>query len=122
MDIHCWNEKCEHQRGEYFCKAPFNAMGCEDHKRPPTANKEPVAEVPCSAGLSDALDTGDLVNDPLYKALDKLYERGWVDKHKGRDYDPRGTVEWQSVLDLFRLQKADNNASIYKCLYNTQKG
>jgi len=69
------------------------------------ANKEPVAEVPCSAGLSDALDTGDLVNDPLYKALDKLYERGWVDKHKGRDYDPRGTEEWQGVLDLFRLQK-----------------
>ena len=70
------------------------------------ANTEPVAEVPCSGVLSGALDTGDLVNDPLYKTLDKLYERGWIDKHKEQDYDPRGTTEWQSVLDLFRLQKA----------------
>ncbi len=69
------------------------------------AKTESAFEVPCSAGLSDALDTGDLVNDPLYKALDKLYERGWVDKHQERDYDPRGTEAWQSVLDLFRLQK-----------------
>ena len=23
------------------------------------------------------------------------------------DYDPRGTTQWQDVLDLFRLQKAD---------------
>jgi hypothetical protein len=69
------------------------------------ANANPVADVLCNVGLSDALDTGDLVNDPLYKALDKLYERGWVDRNKGQDYDPRGTEEWQSVLDLFRLQK-----------------
>ena len=55
--------------------------------------------------LCGSLDTGDLVNDPLYQALDKLYERGWIHKHKERDYDPRGTIEWQSVLDLFRLQK-----------------
>jgi hypothetical protein len=55
MDIHCWNKECEHQRGEYFCKAPFNAIGCEDHKRPVKDDNEPVAEVPCSAGLCTLL-------------------------------------------------------------------
>lgn len=49
------------------------------------------------------IDTGNLVTDPLYLALDALYSRGWVDLHKGKDHDPRGTVEWQAVLDLVRL-------------------
>lgn len=57
----------------------------------------PVAAVPV-----DAMDTGDLIKDPLYLALDALYQRGWDDLHQGRKYDPRGTKEWQSVLDLFR--------------------
>lgn len=51
-----------------------------------------------------ACDTGNLVSDPLYEALDALYTRGWADLHKGRDHDPRGTVEWQRVLDLFRAR------------------
>lgn len=48
------------------------------------------------------LDTGNLVHDPLYTALDALYSRGWGDYHNKRDHDPRGTNEWQAVLDLFR--------------------
>ncbi len=51
------------------------------------------------------MDTGDLANDILYKAFDELYLRGWQDRNNGRDYDPRGTTQWQNVLDLFRLQK-----------------
>ena len=41
--------------------------------------REKVAHlsVSSSAGLEGRMDTGDLVNDPLYIALDKLYERGW---------------------------------------------
>jgi len=49
-----------------------------------------------------AVDTGNLVSDPLYKALDALYERGHADYDR-KKYDPRGTNEWQAVLDLFRL-------------------
>jgi len=48
------------------------------------------------------LDTGNLADDVLYIALDNLYNRGWVDKHKNCPYDPRGTKDWQEVLDLFR--------------------
>lgn len=48
------------------------------------------------------LDTGNLADDLLYDALDELYRRGWQDRNKERDYDPRGTTQWQKVLDLFR--------------------
>ena len=52
MDIHCWNKECEHQTGEFYCKAPGNAMGCEDHIRlTPTTKKEPVADTSCNMGL-----------------------------------------------------------------------
>ena len=49
---------------------------------------------------------GNYADGELYKILDALYHRGWVDLHKGRDYDPRGTVEWQAVLDMFVAQSS----------------
>ena len=49
----------------------------------------------------ESLDTGNLADDPLYKALDALYERGWEDYPK-KKYDPRGTKQWDAVLHLFR--------------------
>ena len=49
---------------------------------------------------------GGLAGSGLYKALDRLYERGWLDKHKEQDYDPRGTVEWGVVEIMFRKQKS----------------
>lgn len=57
------------------------------------------------------MDTGNLVDDVLYKALDELYLRGWQDRNKGKDYDPRGTTQWQDVLDLFRLQNQQTEIS-----------
>lgn len=51
------------------------------------------------------IDSGNLVDDALYRAFDELYFRGWQDRHKGKDYDPRGTTQWQAVLDLFRYQR-----------------
>jgi hypothetical protein len=60
---------------------------------------------------NDAVDTGDLVNDPLYNALDNLYARGWRDSHQKRHYDPRGTKEWQSVLDIFRIKTKNNTGT-----------
>lgn len=56
--------------------------------------------------LRYGVDTGNLVSDPLYVALDALYSRGWTDHYKGRKHDPRGTNEWQAVLDLFREHRA----------------
>ena len=49
---------------------------------------------------------GGLADNGLYKALDRLYERGWQDKHKEKDYDPRGTVEWGVVETMFKKQKS----------------
>ena len=43
----------------------------------------------------------NIADDPLYKALDELYARGWADRHKGRDYDPRGTIEWELANSIF---------------------
>jgi hypothetical protein len=51
------------------------------------------------------MDTGNLCDDPLYKAIDALYNRGWTDYHRSNRHDPRGTREWQTILDMFRLQK-----------------
>jgi hypothetical protein len=51
------------------------------------------------------LDTGNLVSDPLYLALDALYMRGWNDGNVNKR-DARGTNEWQAVLDLFRSRPA----------------
>ena len=59
------------------------------------------------------LDTGNLIDDPLYKALDALYERGWRDYFQGHSFDPRGSKEWQDVLDLFRL--SDTNEEYCNC-------
>ena len=33
-------------------------------------------------------------------ALDELYAAGYKDRERGRDYDPRGTEEWQDVHDM----------------------
>ena len=57
---------------------------------------------------AQAVDTGNLVDDPLYKALDALYERGWSDSEKHK-HDPRGTNEWQAVQDIFRANRAIGN-------------
>lgn len=77
-------------------------MSDEDQKPEVTAED---AEHPSDAPCYVPMDTGNLADDVLYKALDELYHRGWQDRNKERDYDPRGTTQWQDVLDLFRLQK-----------------
>jgi hypothetical protein len=38
------------------------------------------------------------LND-TYALADAAYRRGWEDRHRGKDYDPRGTAEWQAVAD-----------------------
>ena len=78
-----------------------------------SAKKAQLSNLLVGAMPDIELDTGDLVNDPLYNAMDCLYERGYLDKHRAQGYDPRGTKEWQAVLDLFRLQKRQCEA---KCL------
>jgi len=55
-----------------------------------------------SAPAAEELDTGNLVDDPLYKAFDALYSKGWADGESHK-FDPRGSNEWQAVLDLFRV-------------------
>ena len=59
------------------------------------------------ASAPDGVDSGNLVSDPLYLALDALYERGWTDSEKHK-HDPRGTNQWQAVLDLFRAYTRSN--------------
>jgi len=54
-----------------------------------------------NARTKEKVDTGDLVYDPLYNALDDLYNRGWRDHYQERRSAPRGD-QWQAVLDLFR--------------------
>lgn len=44
--------------------------------------------------------------DKIHTALDELYNCGWKDRNNERDYDPRGTDQWQVVLDLFRQHAA----------------
>lgn len=77
---------------------PAVRLAVEEHYATPPASHD--------AGEAVVLDTGNLADDPLYRALDRLYERGWLDKHNEDNYDPRGTQEWQDVLDLFRLSRA----------------
>jgi Lar family restriction alleviation protein len=61
------------------------------------------------ASAPEGADNGNLVSDPLYLVLDALYERGWTDGEKHK-HDPRGTIQWQAVLDLFRsIALSDNN-------------
>ena len=48
------------------------------------------------------LTSGSLADGVLYKLLDNLYHRGWTDNHCERDWDPRGTKEWQAALDTFK--------------------
>ena len=38
--------------------------------------------------------------DQVHKVLDGLYQSGYDDASKERDYDPRGTDEWQVALDF----------------------
>lgn len=38
------------------------------------------------------------MTDP-YEIADALYRRGYEDRQKERDYDPRGAAEWQAVVD-----------------------
>lgn len=33
------------------------------------------------------------------RVLDALYRRGWDDAINGRNYDPRGSSEWEAVAD-----------------------
>jgi hypothetical protein len=70
------------------------------------ADQREAAEQAYSAATSsvaalEPLDTGNWADDPLYKALDALYERGWED-HPKKKYDPRGTKQWDAVLFMFR--------------------
>jgi hypothetical protein len=58
-----------------------------------------------AAMQGQGVDTGNLVSDPLYLALDALYARGWNDSERHK-CDARGTKEWQAVLDLFRSNAA----------------
>lgn len=37
--------------------------------------------------------------DEAHKLADALYDAGYNAKRKGKDYDPRGTDEWQAVVD-----------------------
>lgn len=53
---------------------------------------------------AEPLDTGNFADDPLYKTLDALYERGWEDSGK-RDYDPRGSAKALQPVD--RLPRQD---------------
>ena len=84
--------------GEYY-NGPEICESCMLVRR-----ERAIAEYNCSLKM----DTGDLINDPFYEALDELYHRGWSDRNKELKYDPRGTKQWQNVLDLFRLQKKKN--------------
>lgn len=72
-----------------------------------TVAAEKIAELRASIAKQrgDQLDTGNLVHDPLYLALDALYERGWRDGEKSK-FDPRGTIQWGDVLTMFRLNRA----------------
>lgn len=67
---------------------------------------------------------GNYADGALYKILDDLYERGWADKHKGRDYDPRGTAEWQTLLDLFTRESVPvvGNAVTYTYPWEIEGG
>lgn len=76
-------------------------MNDKDTKPEAGDGREASGAAPCYVPM----DTGNLADDVLYKALDELYRRGWNDRNKERDYDPRGTTQWQDVLDLFRLKK-----------------
>ena len=83
-------------------------MTMQPTEYPDNLEKPTVSSPTCTALLCDDLkmDTGNLCDDPLYKAIDALYNRGWTDYHRNnRRHDPRGTREWQTILDMFRLQK-----------------
>lgn len=45
---------------------------------------------------------GNLIDDPLYRGLDALYDRAWTDCHQRRKFDPRGCREWESLANLVR--------------------
>lgn len=39
------------------------------------------------------------------EVVDDLYRRGYSDGRKERDYDPRGCLEWQNVVELLEQQQ-----------------
>ena len=90
-DEHCWGPWVEEQ---YAATVYAIADRILEARHTPDACR--VAE----------LDTRNLADDTLYWALDRLYERGWLDKHKENDYDPRGTQEWQHALDTLQAFRA----------------
>lgn len=51
--------------------------------------------IECSPLRGEPLDKFELMN-----VLDELYSAGYTDAKGGRDYDPRGTREWQDVVDF----------------------
>lgn len=51
---------------------------------------------------NDIQNMGNLAESTVLKAIDNLYNRGWIDKVNSKDYDPRGTWEWQIIYDLIK--------------------
>lgn len=81
------------------------------HWREPVRAALDAALALSHAAGQEAVDTGNLISDPLYLALDALYSRGWTDRGR-HDHDPRGTNEWQAVLDIYRANAAPAQAPI----------
>lgn len=38
----------------------------------------------------------------IEEQIDALYKRGWNDSHQEKDYDPRKSIEWQSIRDSLK--------------------
>jgi len=51
------------------------------------------------------IDSGNLVDDVFYRALDSIYQRGWHDQFHNRPYDARGNKEWQFAFNLMHKIK-----------------
>lgn len=47
--------------------------------------------------------------DAIMLGLDNLYNAGYYDCKKERDYDPRGKGEWQGLMDMFKQSMKNNN-------------
>lgn len=40
----------------------------------------------------------------LHVLLDNLYKKGYEDRQKERDYDPRGSIEWEICQEVMSAQ------------------
>lgn len=49
--------------------------------------------------------------DTIMLGLDNLYCAGYYDCKKDRDYDPRGTGQWQGLMDMFTQCMKNSNKS-----------